>query len=174
MLPEHSDNNGITGHINSSMKRGIFTILTSLILVASSYTQEYKTSMGIRAGLPTGLTLKHFLNRDYAVEGVLATRWGGFTLAGFFEKEHRVKNYHGLNWFWGGGIHTGIWDTGYNPRLSGNYSGPVFGIAGIMGLEYTLDYQPLNFSVDLFPSLNLIGSAGWGGINGAVSVRYVF
>jgi hypothetical protein len=162
------------GYIISLMKRGFLIVLLSLILASSSYSQEYKTSMGIRAGLPIGLTLKHFLNRDYALEGMLATRWGGITLAGFLEKEHRVKNHHGLYWFWGGGIHSGIWDAGYNPRLKAGYTGPVFGIDGIIGLEYTLDYHPLNFSFDLYPSLNLIGSAGWGGINGAVSVRYVF
>ena len=43
-----------------------------------------------------------------------------------------------------------------------------------LGLEYTFDEIPLNLSLDLLPSINLIGSTGWGGINGALSVRYVF
>ncbi len=54
------------------------------------------------------------------------------------------------------------------------YSGPVIGIDGILGLEYTFDEIPLNLSLDILPSLNLIGSSGWGGINGALSIRYVF
>ncbi len=40
--------------------------------------------------------------------------------------------------------------------------------------EYTFDEIPLNLSIDLLPTFNIIGYTGWGGINGALSVRYVF
>lgn len=156
------------------MKKRIFLIIISIILEVTVQAQEYKTSMGLRAGLPVGITAKHFMNRTYAVEGIVATRWGGFVMAGLFEREYRIVDYPGFYWFWGGGIHIGKWDEGYNPRLKSTYAGPVAGIDGIIGLEYTFDELPLNVSVDLLPSVNLLGSAGWGGINGALSIRYVF
>jgi hypothetical protein len=158
----------------SVMKKRLFLFVFSILLPASVIAQEYKSSMGLRAGLPVGLSAKHFLNTTYAVEGILATRWGGFVLAGFFEKEYRIVDYPGFYWFWGGGAHFGKWDEGYNPRIKNTYSGPVLGIDGIIGVEYSFEELPLNLSLDLFPSFNLVGYTGWGGINGAFSVRYVF
>jgi hypothetical protein len=156
------------------MNKRLSLLFTSLFIVIAINGQEYKTSMGLRAGLPVGITAKHFMNKTNAVEGVLATRWGGFVLTGFFEREYRIAEYPGFNWFWGGGAHIGLWDAGYNPRINDEYAGPVVGIDGIIGIEYTFDELPLNLSFDLMPSLNLIGYTGWGGINGAISIRYVF
>jgi hypothetical protein len=156
------------------MIKKILLFFAAVGIVTALNAQEYKTCMGLRAGLPTGITAKHFLNKTYAVEGVLATRWGGFVLTGFFEREYWTGEYPGFNWFWGGGAHIGFWDAGYNPRIDDDYAGPVFGIDAIGGIEYTFDELPLNLSFDLMPSLNLIGSTGWGGINGALSIRYVF
>ena len=156
------------------MKKGVLLIVCSILLTVSVTAQEYKTSMGLRAGLPVGITAKHFLNKTYAVEGILATRWGGIVLAGFLEKEYRIADYPGFYWFWGGGAHFGRWDEGYNPRIKSTYSGPVLGIDGIIGIEYTFEELPLNLSIDLLPGVNLVGYTGWAGINGALSVRYVF
>jgi hypothetical protein len=136
--------------------------------------QEYKTSLGLRAGLPYGVTIKHFFGKSNAVEGILASRWQGFVVTALLENEHWTGNYPGLNWFWGLGAHVGFWDAGNNPNLSKQYSGSVIGVDGILGLEYTFDEIPLNLSLDLLPTVNLIGSTGWGGINGALSIRYVF
>jgi hypothetical protein len=136
--------------------------------------QEYKTSLGLRAGLPYGVTIKHFFGKSNAVEGILASRWQGFVVTALLENEHWTGNYPGLNWFWGLGAHVGFWDAGNNPNLSKQYSGSVIGVDGILGLEYTFDEIPLNLSLDLLPTVNLTGSTGWGGINGALSIRYVF
>ncbi|MFO7620984.1 MAG: hypothetical protein R6W81_06910 [Bacteroidales bacterium] len=118
--------------------------------------------------------MKHFLNQTNAVEGILASRWGGFVVTGLYEKEYWTGEYPRLNWFWGAGAHIGFWDAGYNPNINATYTGSVIGIDGILGLEYTFDDVPLNLSIDILPSINLIGSTGWAGINGAISVRYVF
>jgi len=136
--------------------------------------QDYKTSLGLRAGFPYGLTIKHFMNETNAVEGILASNYGGFIATALFENEHWTGKYPGLNWYWGVGAHVGFWNAGANKYLKSTYSGSVIGVDGILGLEYTFDEIPLNISLDVLPSVNLIGSAGWGGVNGALSVRYVF
>jgi hypothetical protein len=156
------------------MKRIYIMLILATSILITSNAQDYRTSLGIRAGLPVGVTVKHFLNETNAIEGILASRWGGFVVTGLYEFEKWTGEYPALNWYWGGGAHVGFWNQGYNPRLDVAYSGPVVGIDGILGLEYTFDEIPLNLSIDLLPSLNLIGSTGWGGINGALSIRYVF
>ena len=156
------------------MKKICLTIILTSIVIFNSHAQDYKTSLGIRAGLPVGLTVKHFLTENNAIEAFAASRWGGFVVTGLYEFEHWTGEYPGLNWFWGAGAHLGIWSEGYNPRIDYAYTGPGIGIDGILGLEYTFDEIPLNLSLDLLPVINIIGSSGWGGINCALSIRYVF
>jgi hypothetical protein len=156
------------------MKRTLLISVMFAFLTLTSNGQDYITSLGLRAGLPYGLTVKHFLSKSNAVEGILASSWGGFVVTGLYENEHWTGQYPGLNWFWGFGAHAGFWDAGRNPNLEENHTGAVIGADGILGLEYTFDEIPLNLSLDLLPTINLIGYTGWGGINGALSVRYVF
>jgi hypothetical protein len=154
------------------MKKISVIAMLFIALTIAANAQDYKTSLGLRAGVPYGLTVKHFLSEANAVEGILASRWSGFVITGLYENEHWTGEYPGFNWFWGFGAHVGFWDT--TPYISTKNTGAIIGIDGILGLEYTFDEIPLNLSLDLLPSINLIGSSGWNGINGALSVRYVF
>jgi len=156
------------------MKRRIIIVFMLAVLSLASYGQDYRTSLGLRAGLPYGLTVKYFLNKHNALEGVLAARWQGVIVTGLYENEHQTGKYPGLNWFWGLGGHIGFWGADENPNLEPTYSGSVIGVDAILGIEYTFDEIPLNLSLDILPSVNLIGHTGWGGINGAISIRYVF
>jgi hypothetical protein len=156
------------------MKKSFFIIAIVLTLGFTLNAQDYKTSLGLRAGVPYGLTIKHFISETNAVEGILASNYGGFVATALFENEHWTGHYPGLNWYWGVGAHIGFWDAGANRYLNSTYTGSVIGLDGVLGLEYTFDEIPLNLSLDILPSVNLIGSTGWGGINGALSIRYVF
>jgi hypothetical protein len=156
------------------MKRILLITLVLSISGLVSFGQDYRTSLGLRAGIPYGMTVKHFINKYNALEGILAGSWGGFIATGFVENEHRTGTYPGLNWFWGLGGHAGFWDPGRNPNIPEMDIGGVIGVDAIFGLEYTFDHIPLNLSLDILPSLNLLGDMGWNGINGAVSIRYVF
>jgi len=92
------------------MKR-TFTIIASVLLLGiAANGQDYKTSLGLRLGYPYGVTLKHFLNKTNALEGILASSWGGFVATALYENEHWTGKYPGLNWFWGAGVHAGFWD----------------------------------------------------------------
>jgi len=155
------------------MKKSFVIVLFVLFFGHTLNAQDYKTSLGLRAGYPYGLTVKHFLNSHNAVEGMLASNYGGFVATILLENEHWTGIYPGFNWYWGLGAHIGFWDSGAN-RYIGSYTGAVLGIDGILGLEYTFDEIPLNLSVDIIPGINILGSRGWGGPNGALSIRYVF
>lgn len=156
------------------MKRILLILLVATVLSFTSRGQDYRTGIGLRAGVPYGLTVKHFLSESNAIEAILASRWGGFVITGLYENEHWTGEYPGLNWYWGFGAHVGFWNVGTNPRVGQTYTGAVIGADAILGIEYTFDNIPLNLSLDILPTVNLIGYAGWGGINGALSVRYVF
>jgi hypothetical protein len=154
------------------MKRVSLILLFTVVVTITGYGQDYRTALGLRAGVPYGLTVKHFINKENALEGILASRWSGLVITGLYEKEGWLGNYPALNWYWGFGAHAGFWDAGMNPNV--NTTGAVIGADAILGIEYTFDDFPINLSLDLLPSLNVIGSTGWGGINGALSIRYVF
>lgn len=154
------------------MKRAFLILLFTAVVTITGYGQDYKTALGLRAGLPYGVTVRHFINKENALEGILASRWTGLVITGLYENESWLGNYPALNWYWGVGAHAGFWDAGTNPNV--NTTGAVIGVDAILGIEYTFDEFPINLSLDLLPSLNLIGSTGWGGINGALSIRYVF
>jgi len=156
------------------MKKTILFLLLITLFSSISNGQDYKTSLGLRAGIPYGLTVKHFLSKTNALEGMLASSYGGLVVTGLYENEHWTGEYPGLNWFWGFGAHAGFWDAGRNPNVDATYVGSVLGLDAIAGIEYTFDDFPINLSLDLLPTLNIIGDTGWGGINGALSIRYVF
>jgi len=156
------------------MKRIFLSVVIIALITVASSGQDYKTSLGLRAGLPYGLTVKHFLSKKNALEGILASSYGGFVVTGLYEYERWLGNYPGLNWFIGVGAHAGFWDAGRNPNVPETYEGSIIGIDAILGLEYTFDELPINLSLDLLPTFSLIGVTQWGGINGALSIRYVF
>lgn len=156
------------------MKKFFISLIIAFTLMVSLNAQDYKTALGLRAGYPYGLTLKHFLGENNAIEGILASKWRGFLITGLYEFERWTGEYPGLNWYWGVGAHLGAWNEGYNRYLDDTYSGVVIGVDGILGLEYTFDEIPLNLSLDILPAIDLVGNTGWGGFNGALSVRYVF
>jgi hypothetical protein len=156
------------------MKKALFILVIVTVVSTMAKAQDYKTSLGLRAGLPYGVTVKHFLNKTNALEGILAGRYGGFVITGLWENEYWTGKYPGLNWYWGVGANVGFWGTGENPHLDETESGATIGGNGVLGLEYTFDDFPLNLSIDVMPTINLFSSSVWFEVNGAVSIRYVF
>jgi len=156
------------------MKKTMIVGFLLIVMGISANGQDYRTALGLRAGFPYGVTVKHFLNETNAIEGILASSWGGFVITGLYENEHWTGQYPGLNWYWGFGAHIGFWDSEYNKYIDDPDVGSVLGADFILGLEYTFDEIPLNLSLDILPSVNLIGVTGWGGIHGGLSIRYVF
>jgi hypothetical protein len=161
------------------MKKAFSLVMFVLMVGVFVSAQDYKTSLGIRAGVPfgpSGGTIRHFLNRTNAVEGILASNFGtGITLTGLFENEHWTGYYPGINWYWGLGAHIGFMDASATRWVPASYSGgSIMGFDGVFGVEYTFDKIPLNISVDVMPSFNLWGYTGVNFFNSGISARYVF
>jgi hypothetical protein len=163
------------------MKKSIIIFVFVMFSVHSINAQEYKTSLGLRIGPPpfslSGITIKHFLDKATAIEGILSFNYNGIVATGLFQSEHWTGIYPGINWYWGLGAHVGIWGAGENPYINSSATyrgGTMLGIDGILGVEYTFDNIPLNIAIDVLPTVNLLGYQSWNPFNAAVSVRYVF
>ncbi len=138
--------------------------------------QEYTTALGFRGGFYTGLTVKHFVKEDVAIEGILATRWSGFHVTGLYEvHKYAAFDVPRLNWYYGAGAHIGFYNSRYAyPEGWGTVHSTGLGIDGIIGIEYNIEEIPINFSLDWKPMINLIGRPGFWGDSGALSARYYF
>lgn len=151
-------------------------LICSFLLVAGSaqvFGQDYKTAVGVRAGTPYGLSVKHFVSEPNALEGILSSRWQGFIVTGLYERVQWTGKYPGLNWYYGAGAHVGLFDAN-SPYFDADGYQSVIGIDGVIGLEYTFDEVPFNIGFDWIPSINLAGNTGWAGLNLGLSLRYVF
>lgn len=155
----------------------IYTLLIISALTYNANAQYYKTAVGLKIGWGIGLNAKHFLgeNSDHAVETSLDFQKDGFILNGYYEYHLEAFKADGLRWYFGAGAYLGSWGDvqwrNADENLGKNIF--VFGAVGIMGIEYTLENYPINFSIDLQPRYNLIGgSIPWA--TGGITVRYTF
>ena len=157
------------------MKRIILVFAALLTLSASLEAQDYTTGIGLRGGLATGVTLKHFIGDNSALEGIIVTRWRGLALTGLFElHKMQIFDVERLNFYYGVGGHVGFYDGSYYPNGTAGESFLALGVDGILGVEYNFNEIPINVSVDWKPSLNLLGGFNPGFDEGALSVRYIF
>jgi len=152
----------------------LFILSYTILTISISEAQEYNTGVGFRLGSYQGITVKHFLNRGSAIEGILATQYNGFYIAGLYEKQQMAFDTPHLDWFYGVGGHMGSWRAGHNYHWENNGKNyTAIGIDGIIGLEYTFDF-PLNIGLDWKPAFNFTSPSGFWGDGIAFSVRYAF
>lgn len=156
------------------MRKILITFILAVSIVTLVSAQEYKTGVGLRAGLSQGLTLKHFVSDKAAFEGLLSTRWAGFDVTGLYEIHNQAFEVDHLNWYYGFGAHIGFWNGKNVPwgTLTSSYT--VLGIDGILGMEYSFSEAPINIGIDWKPAFNLIGYSGFWPDGGALSIRYIF
>lgn len=155
----------------------VFAIAFMAILFTSEVNaQSYATGIGLRSGVSNGLTVKHFIQEDVALEGILHTRWNGLVITGLYEVHKNISEVRGLRWFYGGGAHIGSWNGNRNPSWAdSNFNGAtVIGLDGIIGLDYIFTDAPINLSLDYKPAFNLTNNAGFWGDEVALSIRFAF
>lgn len=156
--------------------RRVFLFLVAMVATTATKAQDYKTAAGVRFGASNGITLKHFIKDDAALEGILAFRYRGFNFTGLYEKHFSSAfKVNRLNWYVGAGGNIGIIDRDryrwYDEKDEG--TAVLLGIDGIIGIEYNFEEVPLNVSLDWKPMINLTGVYFWGDEVG-LSIRYTF
>ena len=159
------------------MKKIKFLILILTIGIASSaQAQSYKNAIGIRLGDPSGITFQHYFDHSSAFEGILGLGGHWFTLTGLYEYHQKFEGGQGLGWYIGFGAHIGSFDNnGYDYNgYHYNNGGAIFGIDGILGLDYTIPNAPINLSLDWKPAVELSPSSIVFPGEFGLSVRYTF
>ena len=83
------------------MKLKTFLFAALLLLSASTISaQSYGTGIGARLGFFNGVTVKHFVSPNNAVEGILNFRWGGAIVTGMYQWQHPVHSATDLDYSW--------------------------------------------------------------------------
>lgn len=127
---------------------------------ATTSEAGYTTSVGIRGGFTSGISLKHFITSTAALEGIVGTRFNGLSITGLYEiHKANALQVPNLTWEYGIGGRLGYYygRNYYRGRphgWDGRYLTAV-GVVGIIGLEYRLDEIPFTVSLDLMPNIYL-------------------
>lgn len=150
------------------MKFCFALVLVLLLNLAPVNAQIYDSAVGLRGGFPTGLTYKQKMSNDLAFEGIIGIR-NGITATALVEKHIPIFNDL-LLFYFGAGAHGG---TFYNNLDLNAKTVAEFGVDGIVGIDFTFPDFPLNFSVDIKPSLALRDGRMRYLSYGALSLRYV-
>ena len=85
----------------------IAALLLAITSTATISAQNYRTGVGARVGFFNGLTVKHFVNPNNAIEGILNFRWGGPLLLDYMSGKIQSQ-CPGFDYYLGVGAHIGF------------------------------------------------------------------
>lgn len=158
--------------VNCSMvllKRVFLTFLLVIFLnISFSYAQaQYKNGIGVRLSSLTSLDYKHFFDNKSAIEIMAGShyRWFGVGVSALYERHGYFdkRRMPGIDWYYGGGITMGYWDNFNDQGWHPDYEGAYFGLAAIVGVEFTPPEAPMvNIFIDFKPSMRFFGPNHWG------------
>jgi hypothetical protein len=149
------------------MKKGLLLIAV-ILLMLSVKAQDYRYSVGLRAGESSGFNIRVFLDDKNLMEGLASFRDGGsqltilkeFYLPVFLRRSDHCFFYYGY------GAHAGFakHDNNEHYSIGGKdfyYYTPLYmpliGVDGFSGLEYRLHRIPFSFGVEAKPFLEFFG-----------------
>ena len=149
------------------MKRLIMAIIVLTAFAQGATAQakgsSYKTALGVKFYPGGGVTLKHFVKSNAALEGIGYFWRDGVRITGLYEFHGNINGAPGLKWYVGPGAHVGL------------YKGiTAVGIDGVVGIDYKFSNLPLNLALDWQPSFEL-GSGTRNGFNanwGGFAIRF--
>lgn len=152
------------------MKKIIYFLIAFTLFVligteskAQQYKPNYEFALGLKfGGYENGIAGKYFLDNSTSLEGILGFRSHGAVVTGLYELNVNAFNTAGLQFYYGAGAHIGGVGAGVYERFGGtnryyNSGQVLFGIDGVVGLEYVIPNSPIAVSLDLDPRLELTG-----------------
>lgn len=156
----------------------IIRLFPFLLFTFYSSAQPYKFAVGVKGDMSTTnsdlaqFSFKNFYSESGAFEINLGTGRRYLWLEGMMMKHIPLRN--NLDWYCGAGADLGYWNTNYDRKYnSSERSGFWSGINGVVGIEYTIDFFPLNFALDTGPTLRFLPETelGW---KVGIACRYAF
>lgn len=154
-----------------------FLIVIALILlsVPESNAQVYNSAIGLRVGYPLSITYKKNTSdtRAYEIFGGIRpfTGYNELRISGAVQIHSDLNDSGNFRWYYGVGGGAAVYNFDGNSPIN---SGTSLTISGYLGLEFTLQDLPLNFTLDWVPTIYIGGfGRGFGGGYGALAIRYV-
>lgn len=154
---------------------GMVIAISSTVLSQNLRPQQYRTAIGLKgmwsstndgAGF---IGVKHFFNSPHAIDAHLGFGRDFIWLQTNYNHNFRITN--ALDWYAGGGVDLGYWNRSYLRERNLDYQGIWTGVNGLVGLEYTIPHLPVNFALDVGPTLRLAPEIKWG-VNIGFAMRY--
>jgi len=151
-------------------------VLTSAVLFAVTFLQaqnrganssSYTTALGVKVWDGGGISIKHFVSDNNALEGIGYFWSQGVRITGLYEIHGPIPGAAGLRWYIGPGAHIGFYNTKFG-------NGSFAGIDGVLGLDYKFKGAPVNISLDWQPSFEFGDNRGFVGSWGGLGIRYTF
>ena len=156
----------------------LFSMLFVLAMANDLKAQNYQSAVGLRLGVPLGISYKFFISEPGAIELYLGFRSYSFGYTyinpgAMYQHHFPISSIDGLSWYVGGGASVFLYN--YKSSFGGVEDGSFgIGLNGVLGLDYKFTNAPINISADWTPTIYLSGyNTGFGGGAGALSVRYV-
>ena len=140
----------------------------------STNSTDYQTAVGVKIWDGGGITIKHFLTDKNAVEGIGYFYNRGFRLTGLYEIHGDINDVAGLKWYVGPGAHIGFYNKNKALVTQHPDTHVVFGIDGVLGLDYKFNTAPINISLDWQPTFEFASGFGLNGGWGGLGIRYTF
>jgi hypothetical protein len=155
------------------------TTLTAKAQRAQNLSSRYTTALGLKIwGDGAGVTVKHFIAPNHALEGIGYVWNGGTRVTGLYEFHFDFVGAPGLKWYVGPGVHAAFYNNHYYDKRYPNDPYPstrsYVGIDGVIGLDYKFTGAPINLSLDWQPSVEFGDDRGFIGGWGGIGVRYTF
>ncbi len=159
----------------------IFTLFLLLIIgfsiSAKAQIGEYNTMIGFRAGTSVGGSVKQFIAPQGAVELMVYNRWQGWVTALLYEHHMDIREFRGLEWYFGGGAHYGVWKKGkgFPPWTDNrNQDWTAYGVDLIVGLDYNINNSNFYIAFDWKPAYNFQDFTRLWEDEAAFTLRYAF
>ena len=149
----------------------------SFIPQAKSQNGYYNTMVGVRAGTSLGGSVKRFVTDHSAVELMVFNRWKGWNAALLYEVHMDIREFRGMEWYLGGGVHYGTWKLGKSEppwvyKATQDYK--AYGVDAIVGLEYNFSGTNFYLSLDWKPAYNFVDFTDLWWDEASFTVRYAF
>ena len=158
------------------MKKYTALAVFSFLFSSFNYSQQYKFAFGIKGDWSNlnsdlaELSVKGFLNQNAAIEANFGAGQRYVWLDCIFHYNQALKN--DFDWYFGGGADFGYWNTNYDKRYdNATHTGFWVGTSGVLGLEYTVKQFPINFALDLGPTIRYIPELDFG-VKVGFAMRY--
>lgn len=154
-------------------------LLGLLLCTSGVFAQQgyYNTLVGVRAGTSLGGSVKRFVTDHAAMELMVFNRWKGWNAALLYEHHMDIREFRGMEWYLGGGMHYGKWtkEKGEPPwvyKSTQDYQ--AYGVDFIAGLEYNFYNTNIYLSLDWKPAYNFVDFTGLWWDEAAFTLKYSF